>query len=161
MEGVLKRAAMSNKTVLITTLNEAWAEPNSVFDLFLESFRIGNQTLWLLKHLVVAALDQKAYARCLELHPNCYFLKTDGVDFSVEAHFMSPGYLKMMWRRIDFLRIVLDMGYNFIFTVHIVPSSPFKECGYFFLINMLLEDGVSFENTNIRILFLIRGLNRY
>ncbi|CAI9755553.1 unnamed protein product [Fraxinus pennsylvanica] len=116
LERVLQRAAMSNKTVLITTLNEAWAEPNSTFDLFLESFRIGNQTLWLLKHLVVAALDQKAYARCLELHPNCFFLKTDGVDFSVEAHFMSPGYLKMMWRRIDFLRIVLDMGYSFIFT---------------------------------------------
>ncbi|KAL2517393.1 Nucleotide-diphospho-sugar transferase family protein [Abeliophyllum distichum] len=117
LERVLKKAAMPNKTVIITTLNEAWAEPNSIFDLFLESFRIGNQTLWLLKHLVVAALDQKAYDRCLKLHTNCYFLKTQGIDFSGEAHFMTPDYLKMMWRRIDFLRIVLDMRYNFIFTV--------------------------------------------
>ncbi|CAA3011336.1 uncharacterized protein At4g15970-like [Olea europaea subsp. europaea] len=29
---------------------------------------------------------------------------------------MSEDYLKMMWRRIDFLRVVLEMGYNFIFT---------------------------------------------
>ncbi|KAL0406489.1 UNVERIFIED_CONTAM: hypothetical protein Slati_3962800 [Sesamum latifolium] len=29
---------------------------------------------------------------------------------------MSADYLKMMWRRIDFLRSVLEMGYNFIFS---------------------------------------------
>ncbi|KAL7260118.1 hypothetical protein ACSBR1_005891 [Camellia fascicularis] len=33
-----------------------------------------------------------------------------------EAYFMTPDYLKMMWRRIDFLRSVLEMGYNFVFT---------------------------------------------
>ncbi|KAG8375290.1 hypothetical protein BUALT_Bualt10G0085000 [Buddleja alternifolia] len=116
LKQVLKRAAMTDKTVIITTLNEAWIEPDSIFDLFLESFRIGNQTLWLLKHLVVVAMDQSAFNHCLGLHLNCYFLKTEDVDFSGEAHFMTPGYLKMMWRRIDFLRTVLEMGFNFVFT---------------------------------------------
>ncbi|XP_059663034.1 uncharacterized protein At4g15970-like [Cornus florida] len=117
LEEVLQNAAMPNRTVILTTLNEAWAAPNSTFDLFLESFRIGNQTRWLLNHLVVVALDQQAYSRCLALHPHCYALTTKNVDFSAgEAFFMSPDYLKMMWRRIKFLHSVLQMGYDFVFT---------------------------------------------
>ncbi|CAI0458228.1 unnamed protein product [Linum tenue] len=114
---VLRGAAMEdNKTVILTTLNEAWAAPNSVFDLFLESFRTGLRTRRLLSHLVVIALDEKAYRRCKELHGHCYALVTEGVDFRHEAYFMTPAYLKMMWRRIDFLRTVLELGYNFVFT---------------------------------------------
>ncbi|KAL2472290.1 Nucleotide-diphospho-sugar transferase family protein [Abeliophyllum distichum] len=116
LERVLNKAAMKDKTVIITTLNAAWTEPNSIFDLFVESFRIGNQTQDLLNHVVFVALDEKAYSRCLGLHPHCYALSTDGIDFSGEAFFMSEDYLKMMWRRIDFLRVVLEMGYNFIFS---------------------------------------------
>ncbi|XP_018479486.2 uncharacterized protein LOC108850453 [Raphanus sativus] len=41
-KGILENATMKNNTVIITTLNQAWAEPNSLFDLFLESFRIGH-----------------------------------------------------------------------------------------------------------------------
>ncbi|KAM0070384.1 putative nucleotide-diphospho-sugar transferase [Helianthus debilis subsp. tardiflorus] len=107
---------MSNNTVIITTLNDAWAELNSMFDLLLESFRIGNQTKKFLKHLIVVTLDEKAYARCLMLHPHCYNLSTRGTDFSEEAYYMTQDYLKMMWRRIDFLRNVLDLGYSFVFT---------------------------------------------
>ncbi|TKY44903.1 hypothetical protein E2542_SST31186 [Spatholobus suberectus] len=45
LESVLRNAAMKpNKTVIITTLNDAWAEPGSIFDLFLESFRLGEET---------------------------------------------------------------------------------------------------------------------
>ncbi|VFQ60412.1 unnamed protein product [Cuscuta campestris] len=113
---VLKKAAFMDKTVIITTLNAAWASPNSVFDLFLESFRVGNQTHHLLNHLLVVALDKRAYSRCLEVHSFCYALRTYGVNFTGEAHFMSSSYLEMMWARIDFLRIVLEQGYNFIFT---------------------------------------------
>lgn len=106
--------------MILTTLNEAWAAPNSVVDLFLESFRIGDHTRRLLNHLVIIALDEKAFTRCLSLHIHCYALVTEGVDFSKEAYFMFPDYLKMMWRRIDFLRVVLEMGYNFVFTVHLM-----------------------------------------
>lgn len=116
LKNLLKKTATSNNTIIITTLNDAWAEPNSMFDLLLESFRIGNQTQRFLKHLVVVALDQKAYDRCLKVHSHCYYLSTDGVDFSEEAYFMGADYLKMMWRRIDFLRTILDLGYNFLFT---------------------------------------------
>ncbi|KAI7997456.1 Uncharacterized protein LOK49_LG10G01340 [Camellia lanceoleosa] len=107
---------MADKTVIITTVNGAWTEPGSIFDLFLESFRIGNQTRRLLNHLVVIALDQKAYDRCSALHLHCYVLSTHGKDFSGVVYFMSTGYVDMMWRRIDLLHSVLKLGYNFIFT---------------------------------------------
>jgi len=39
LESVLRNTSMKDKTVIITILNEAWAEPGSMFDLFLESFK--------------------------------------------------------------------------------------------------------------------------
>ncbi|XP_057445184.1 uncharacterized protein At4g15970-like isoform X2 [Lotus japonicus] len=116
LEKILSEAAMEDRTVILTTLNEAWAAPNSVFDLFLESFRIGDRTRRLLNHLVIIALDQKAFIRCQVIHSYCFLLVSEGIDFHEEAYFMTPRYLKMMWRRIDFLRSVLEMGYNFVFT---------------------------------------------
>ncbi|KAF1883035.1 hypothetical protein Lal_00003217 [Lupinus albus] len=116
LESVLRNASMVDKTVIITTLNDAWAEPGSIFDLFLESFHKGNQTKKLLNHLVVVTLDQKTYARCLDLHSHCFQLETKGDNFTSEAFFMTPGYLNMMWRRIEFLSSVLKLGYNFVFT---------------------------------------------
>ncbi|KAG5229691.1 Nucleotide-diphospho-sugar transferase protein [Salix suchowensis] len=109
LERVLSKASMKGKTVILTTLNDAWAEPGSVFDLFLESFQIGIETKKLLNNL-------KAHARCLAIHPHCYALTTEGLDSSTEAPFMSEDYLKMMWRRIEFLNTVLQMGYSFVFT---------------------------------------------
>ncbi|KAJ4827796.1 hypothetical protein Tsubulata_032257 [Turnera subulata] len=124
LERVLKRAAMGGgggggggkNTVILTTLNAAWAEPNSVIDLFLESFRSGEHTRGLLNHLVIVGLDQKAYSRCLRLHPHCFPLVTPGLDFQEEAYFMTRQYLNMMWTRIRFLLSVLEMGFNFVFT---------------------------------------------
>ncbi|XP_065850124.1 uncharacterized protein At4g15970-like [Euphorbia lathyris] len=114
---ILKEAAMKDKTVILTTLNEAWAEPESIFDVFLESFKIGNDTNRLIKHLVIISLDEKAHVRCLAMHPHCYSLHSQpGDNFSSEAYFMTPTYLEMMWRRIDFLSTVLQLGYNFVFT---------------------------------------------
>ncbi|KAL5760703.1 hypothetical protein ACOSQ2_019541 [Xanthoceras sorbifolium] len=116
LDKVLKDAAMQDRTVILTTLNEAWAAPNSAIDLFLESFRIGYGTRRLLNHLVIIALDEKAFKRCLAVHRHCFALVTEGVDFHSEAYFMTSAYLKMMWIRIDFLRTILEMGYNFVFT---------------------------------------------
>ena len=125
LDVVLKNASMVDRTVILTTLNDAWAEPNNIFDLFLESFRIGNHTHWLLKHLVIICLDQKAYARCLASHPHCYNFQIKGDNFTTEALFMTPSYLKMMWTRIDLLRTILEMGYNFVFTVISSLSTPY------------------------------------
>ncbi|XP_010476520.1 PREDICTED: uncharacterized protein At4g15970-like [Camelina sativa] len=116
LEDVLRKAATIDRTVVLTTLNAAWAAPVSVLDLFFESFRIGEETSQILNHLVIVALDAEAYSRCLELHQHCFSLVTEGVDFSQEAYFMTRSYLKMMWRRIDLLRSVLELGYNFVFT---------------------------------------------
>ncbi|KAM2658317.1 hypothetical protein EV2_021037 [Malus domestica] len=116
LEKVLKNATMEDGTVILTTLNEAWAAPGSILDLFLESFRIGVGTHRLLNHLVIIALDQRAFERCLEVHNHCFALVIQDFDFRQEAYFMTPHYLKMMWARIDFLRSVLEMGYNFVFT---------------------------------------------
>ncbi|KAL0700249.1 hypothetical protein Bca4012_056371 [Brassica carinata] len=105
------------KTVIVTLMNQAWAEPNSTFDLFLEGFRIGNGTERLLRHIVVVCLDDKAYSRCLEVFPHrCFFLRTTGIDFSSEKRFMAGDYLRMMWRRTQFLGSLLKLGYNFLFT---------------------------------------------
>lgn len=111
---------MENKTVILTTLNEAWSEPGSIFDLFLESFKIGDNTQKLLNHLVIITLDHKAHARCLSIHPHCFALKSHGLNLSSEAFFMTSNYLEMLWARIHFLSTILHMGYNFIFTVSIL-----------------------------------------
>uniref|UniRef100_A0ACD5Z2F7 Uncharacterized protein n=4 Tax=Avena sativa TaxID=4498 RepID=A0ACD5Z2F7_AVESA len=113
---VLLEASMDNKTVILTTLNAAWATPGSVIDLFIDSFRRGIGTSSLLKHLVIISFDGKAYKRCTEIHPYCFALVTNDVDFSQEKRFLTAGYLDMMWRRLDFLRLVLEKGYNFIFS---------------------------------------------
>ncbi|CAL9078792.1 Nucleotide-diphospho-sugar transferase [Musa troglodytarum] len=107
---------MENKTVILTTLNAAWATPGSIIDLFIESFQIGDGTRKLLDHLVIIALDKQTYVRCLSIHAHCFPLITEGADFSDEKLFMSAGYLSMMWTRIEFLRLVLEKGYNFIFS---------------------------------------------
>ncbi|MCL7028298.1 hypothetical protein MKW94_003778 [Papaver nudicaule] len=116
LDRVLKGASTKDKTVILTTVNEAWAAPNSILDLFLESFKIGEDTKHLLNHLVISCLGQKAYERCLEIHPYCYALKADGVDFSKEAYFGSPDYVKVVWSKIDYQKSVLELGYNFVFT---------------------------------------------
>lgn len=116
LEVILERASNENKTVIITTLNRAWAEPNSTFDLFLKSFRVGQGTEKLLNNLVAVCLDPIAYNRCLEVHSICYSLTTAGNNFTDEAFFMSQSYLDMMWRRIEFLTSVLELGYSFVFT---------------------------------------------
>ncbi|MED6147285.1 hypothetical protein PIB30_042754 [Stylosanthes scabra] len=113
LESFLRNASMENSTVIITTLNGAWAEPNLMFDIFLKSFHDGIETERLLKHLVVITLDEKAHARCQALHPHCYQLETKGTNFTKEALYMTKHYLDMMWRRIELLGTVLEMGYNF------------------------------------------------
>jgi hypothetical protein len=114
---------MGDNTVILTTLNSAWASPGSVIDLFIDSFRSGVRTSSLINHLVIIAFDWNAYKQCLKIHPYCFALGTDGVDFSEEKRFLTSGYLEMMWKRIDFLRLVLESGFSFIFSVNSVACS--------------------------------------
>ncbi|XP_073003714.1 uncharacterized protein At4g15970-like [Typha latifolia] len=113
---LLKRAAMVDKTILMTAINEAWAAPNSFLDLFLESFHQGEQIEHLLKHLIIVAMDPKAFDRCKSVHHLCYFLKIPGFDFTSEQSYMKKDYLEMMWGRNKFQQSILEFGYNFLFT---------------------------------------------
>lgn len=77
---------------------------------------MGEGTERFVDHLVIVALDQKTYERCIFVHVHCFQLRTEGVDFSGVKAFRSSDYVKMMWRRIQFLREVLEEGYSFVFT---------------------------------------------
>ncbi|RCV12387.1 LOW QUALITY PROTEIN: hypothetical protein SETIT_2G265600v2 [Setaria italica] len=106
---------MDDKTIIMTFTNEAWTAPGSLQDLFLQSFRLGVRTAPLLKHLVVVAVDVKAYERCQHVHRLCYHLRVEGVDYASERSFMQKDYLDMMWRR-NRAGLVLGLGYSFVFT---------------------------------------------
>ncbi|KAF3946547.1 hypothetical protein CMV_027198, partial [Castanea mollissima] len=122
LEEALSKTSMADKTVIITIINKAYADQDikadtTMLDLFLESFWLGENTRPLLENLLIVAMDQTAYDRCLFRRLNCYMLKTDGLDFGGEKVYMSEDFIKMMWRRTLFLVEVLKRGYNFIFTV--------------------------------------------
>jgi hypothetical protein len=116
LELTLSKAANKNRTVIITLLNGAWAQNNSMLDLFMQSFRVGNGTEHLLKNLLIVAVDNKALRRCRQIHEHCYLMKTEGIDFSTVMPLMSQEYLDIMWRRVRFFGQVLEAGYNFIFS---------------------------------------------
>ncbi|XP_072973543.1 uncharacterized protein At4g15970-like isoform X3 [Typha angustifolia] len=113
---LLRAAAMDNDTVILTWINEAWAAPNSLLDLFFESFHVGEQIEHLLKHLIIVSVDPKAFERCKSLHPHCYYINMGGNDFTSEKFFMTDDYVDMMWKRNRFQQKVLELGYNFLFT---------------------------------------------
>ncbi|XP_073003480.1 uncharacterized protein At4g15970-like [Typha latifolia] len=113
---LLRRAATDDKTIIMTSVNGAWAAPNSLLDVFLESFHIGEQIEHLLQHLIIVAMDPKAFKRCKSLHPHCYLLKVNGTDFTSEKVLMSKGYIELVWSKLKFQRRILELGYNFLFT---------------------------------------------
>ena len=107
----------ADNTVIMTFTNEAWTSRGSLLDLFLESFRIGDKTAPLLKHLIIVALDSKAFEECKQVHPLCYSLDVGGsVNLTSEKAYMSKDYLEMMWVRNKFQTRVLELGYAFLFT---------------------------------------------
>lgn len=110
---------MEDKTIIMTFTNEAWTAPDSLLDLFLESFRVGEKTEPLPKHLVVVAVDANAFERCQQVHPLCYSLAVGGgVNFTAEKSYMTKDYLDMMWVRNKFQTRILELGYAFLFTVN-------------------------------------------
>ncbi|KAG6466597.1 hypothetical protein ZIOFF_075595 [Zingiber officinale] len=117
LEASLERLSMPNKTLIIAVLNKAYIEQNGMLQLFLQGFREGHDTCFLIHHLLFVAVDQASFDHCLAQHLNCYKLVADGVDFSAEAFYNSNEFLDMMWRRTQFLGDVLRRGYSFIFTV--------------------------------------------
>ncbi|KAK1399703.1 Nucleotide-diphospho-sugar transferase [Heracleum sosnowskyi] len=117
LDAALARASGENKTIIIAIVNKAYVEGyKPMLDIFLDGLWLGEDTQGLKDHLLVGAMDQTSYRRCLFHGLHCYKLKTDGVDFVSEKLYMSDEFIKMMWRRTLFLGEVLKRGYNFIFT---------------------------------------------
>ncbi|KAJ4957909.1 hypothetical protein NE237_025020 [Protea cynaroides] len=120
LEIALEEASMENRTVIIAILNKAYVEGDApgktMLDMFLEAFWVGENTIPLLDHLLLVAVDQTAYDRCKFRRLHCYKLVTNETDFSKEELFMSEKFLKMMWARVHFLGDVLRRGYSFLFT---------------------------------------------
>ncbi|CAN0891396.1 Uncharacterized protein At4g15970 [Linum grandiflorum] len=109
-----------NKTVILVTITEALARPGSMLDLFLESFWVGNGTQELLRHLVIVSLDRKAHQRCQAVHPHCYEMPSSSTkdlsNLTTDASFMTQEYLVVVWRKIELVASVLQLGYDLILT---------------------------------------------
>ncbi|XP_058076405.1 uncharacterized protein At1g28695-like [Magnolia sinica] len=129
LETALDGVSMSNRTLIIVIINRAYAEEKGMLYIFIESFRLGENTEFLLSHLLLVAVDQTSFDQCNLLHLHCYKLVTDDVDFTGEKLYMSGDFIKMMWRRTIFLADVLRCGYNFIFTLF--ASGELVECRNF------------------------------
>ncbi|KAM0902181.1 hypothetical protein ACQ4PT_019471 [Festuca glaucescens] len=109
----VSRAAMDDRTVIITCVNQAWVAPGSLLDLFLESFRIGDGTARLLPHVLVVTMDPAAHARCLAVHRHCYQHTIPGINLD----FFGPEeWLDLVWSKLKLQRRILELGYGFLFT---------------------------------------------
>ncbi|URE02470.1 hypothetical protein MUK42_03014 [Musa troglodytarum] len=153
LEAALEGVSMENRTLVIAILNKAYVEQNAMLDLFLHSLGEGEDTEFLIDHVLFVAVDQRAFNRCRTLELHCYKLVTDGVDFSKEVFYMSDAFNNMMWRRTLFLGDVLRRGYSFIFTDMDVtwlrnPFSQLYRDGEDLQMSSDLYYGNPFDNSN-------------
>ena len=125
---MLRRAAMEDRTVIMTSVNEAWAAEGSLLDSFLESFRVGLNISHLVKHIVVVAMDEGALRRCRAVHPHCYLLPAAAArNLSGEKVLMSQDYIDLVWSKVRLQQRILELGYNFLFTVRIRTHARAKQ----------------------------------
>jgi hypothetical protein len=118
LQRLLRAVADEDRTVIMTSVNEAWAAQDSLLDLFLESFRSGERIAHFVDHLLVVALDGGALERCRAVHPHCYLLPTAAArNLSGEKVFMSKDYIDLVWSKVRLQQRILELGYNFLFTV--------------------------------------------
>jgi hypothetical protein len=129
---LLPTVATDDRTVIITSVNEAFARPGSLLDLFRESFYAGEKISHLLNHLLVVAVDPAAYHHCRGVHRFCYLLQaTTSMNLSSANNYMSDAYVELVWAKLKLQQRVLELGYNFLFTdVDIVWfRDPFRHIG--------------------------------
>ncbi|KAK7336063.1 hypothetical protein VNO77_16592 [Canavalia gladiata] len=114
---VLRRASMSDRTVILTMVDESSASPGSILDILLESFKSGEGTKRLLNHLVIVSIDPQAFEYCRSLHPHCIHPSTFPHSFALKRQSSaSPDHNVFTWTRNDVLLQVIQLGYNIIFT---------------------------------------------
>ncbi|XP_020192793.1 uncharacterized protein At4g15970 [Aegilops tauschii subsp. strangulata] len=113
---LLPRVAMDDGTVIITSVNEAFARPGSLLDLFRGSFRDGEGIAHLLNHTLIVAADPGALALCEAVHPHCYLLQVMAAGVSSANGFLTRSYLELVWSKLTFQHRVLQLGYNYLYT---------------------------------------------
>ncbi|XP_006645244.1 uncharacterized protein At4g15970-like [Oryza brachyantha] len=130
---LLPKVATEDRTVIITSVNEAFARPGSLLDLFRESFLAGDRIARLLDHVLVVAVDPAAFDHCKAAHPHCYHLEVNSMDLRSANNFMSKAYVELVWTKLSLQQRVLELGYNFLFTdVDILWfRDPFRHIGVF------------------------------
>uniref|UniRef100_A0A0D9V9M2 Nucleotide-diphospho-sugar transferase domain-containing protein n=1 Tax=Leersia perrieri TaxID=77586 RepID=A0A0D9V9M2_9ORYZ len=107
---------MEDKTVIITSVNEAWAAPGSLLDLYMDSFKNGEGIAHLLNHVLIIAVDPAGFRRCKVVHPHCYHLEVKNMNLSSAKRFMTKDYLELVWTKLSLQQRILELGYNFVFT---------------------------------------------
>ncbi|KAM3334855.1 hypothetical protein ACQJBY_029340 [Aegilops geniculata] len=113
---LLPRVAMDDGTVIITSVNEAFARPGSLLDLFRGSFRDGEGIAHLLNHTLIVAADPGALALCEAVHPHCYLLQVMAAGVNSANGFLTRSYLELVWSKLTFQHRVLQLGYNYLYT---------------------------------------------
>ncbi|XP_062187523.1 uncharacterized protein At4g15970-like [Phragmites australis] len=129
----LPKVTTYDRTLIITSMNEAFARPNSLLGLFRESFGSGEGIEHLLNHVFVVAVDAKAFLHCKAVHPHRYLVEVKSMNLSSANNFMSQAYVELVWTKLSLQQRVLELGYNFLFTdVDIVwLRNPFRHISVF------------------------------
>ncbi|KAM0844776.1 hypothetical protein ACQ4PT_056821 [Festuca glaucescens] len=107
---LLPKVATDDGTVIITSVNDAFATPGSLLDLFRGSFHDGEGIAHLLNHTLIVALDPGA------VHPHCYHLEVAAANVSSASRIMTKSYLEIVWVKLSLQQRVLQLGYNYLFT---------------------------------------------
>jgi len=71
----------------------------------------------LLNHTLIVAVDAGGFDRCRAVHPHCYLLEVRSANVSAANRFLSKGYLELVWTKLSLQQRVLELGYNYLFTV--------------------------------------------
>ncbi|VAH83742.1 unnamed protein product [Triticum turgidum subsp. durum] len=131
---MLRRAAMEDRTVIMTSVNEAWAAEGSLLDSFLESFRVGLNISHLVKHIVVVAMDEGALRRCRAVHPHCHLLLPDvhGLDLSGAKTYMTKDYLDLVWSKLRLQHRDVDVAWFRDPRVHITAAADITTSSDFY-----------------------------
>ncbi|CAL9125501.1 unnamed protein product [Musa acuminata var. zebrina] len=149
----LEGASMANRTLIIGVISNASAEDDSILQLFLQSMREGEETRFLIKHILFAAADPTAYNNCMVLQLHCYQLYTGHVFTSPDASSQNASYTSLTRTQTLFLGEVLGRGFSFIFTEMDVmwlknPFARLSHSGEDMLLSHGVYDGHRFEEFN-------------
>ena len=136
---LLPRVAMADRTVIVTSVNDAWAAPGSLLDLFRESFRNGEGIEHLLNHTLIVAVDAGGFDRCRAVHPHCYRLEVKSANVSAANRFLSKGYLELVWAKLSLQQRVLELGYNYLFTVGMQLMHLRRHCIALIVVSRIID----------------------